>query len=133
MAKKRKGIGANCTVLLKFLHSKKDINEKFPNRTAQDRLENCIIIGLGEKSIRNAETQVMLFRHDEFPDKQLYCVPRYAKVIEEGPAEHLFEGHDRTEDTDGEILVTVAEEDWRREIPIEVQQARNVQEDIALV
>ena len=43
MAKKKKhGFGASCSVLLKNLHPRKLVAEKFPNRTDQDRLDNLL-------------------------------------------------------------------------------------------
>ena len=40
--KKKHGVGANCNVLMKYLHLAKYISEKFPNYTKRDRLQNCI-------------------------------------------------------------------------------------------
>ena len=87
---------------------------------AQDVLENCLCSGRGRKRIRNVEKEVLFFRHDDLPGEEIYCVPKFAKVIEEGSP-------DNAEDPNQ------IEEEQPREIPQEVQQAGNVSKYISLV
>ena len=63
------------------------MSDQYPNQTAQSELENCLCIRKGVTAIRNKEAEVVYFRHDDFPDKEVCCVARWAKVTEEGAAE----------------------------------------------
>ena len=131
MTKKKLGVGAKCTILMKFLHPSKVIADKYPNQTAHSVMENCLCVGRDQKKIRNQEKDVVIFCHDDLPNKVIYCVPKWPKVNEEGAAEHFFEETMPTPNIpdDGNTL----QEEQQQEIPQEVQHARNVWEDIALV
>ena len=41
---KQVGVGAKCSVLLRVLHSRKDITSKYPNAVKNQRLENLVAI-----------------------------------------------------------------------------------------
>ena len=48
MVKKNKmGIGAVCSALKRYLHSRKDVGAKYPNVTQRDRLEGLIVVDQG--------------------------------------------------------------------------------------
>ena len=134
MARKKKlGIGAKCSIKNKYLHPKKLVADQYPNQTAQSELEDCVCIKKGVTAIRRKEVDVVYFRHDDFPNKELYCVPRWVRVTEEGAAAHFFDG-------DGDIGnqgeggdANAQEEEAPEEIPHEVLNAGNHAEDIALV
>ncbi len=50
--KKRHGADAVCSVLLKYLHPAKYIDEKFKNSTKLDRLQNCIAYRQEVKTVK---------------------------------------------------------------------------------
>ena len=64
--KKRLGVGAECTVSLRFLHPKDKIAEKIPNLTKSQKLSVLVVQERMEKSIRHKETQCVMFRHEDF-------------------------------------------------------------------
>ena len=118
MAKKKLGVGANCTIPMKFLHPLKVIADKYPNQTAHSVMENCLCVGRDQKKIRNQEKDVVIFRHDDLPNKVIYCVLKWLKVNVKGAAEHFFEETMPTLKIleDGNTL----EEEQQQEIPQEV-------------
>ena len=83
--KKRNGVGAKCSVLLKRLHPRKDIQDKYPNATAQQRLSDLLVIGKATKKVTRRDQEVTMFRHSNFEGKELYIVHRWVTVEEESP------------------------------------------------
>ena len=63
--KKQLGVGAKCSALLKYMHPAKLIDEKYPNRTAQTRLENLLTIKEGTRLVNKKQQRVIVFRHDD--------------------------------------------------------------------
>jgi hypothetical protein len=91
MAPKPKlGIDASGLVLLKYVHPSQYVRDRYPNMLPQQKLENCIVTGKEPRRIRGNMQDAVIFRHDDFPDKELYCVIRWFKVTEEGPADKVF-------------------------------------------
>lgn len=70
--KKNLGIGAKCSTLMRFLHPRLDIIEKYPNASSNQRLEDLLAIKRDQKKVNGKEQNVVIFRHDEFPNKELY-------------------------------------------------------------
>jgi len=86
----RNGIGANCSVLKRFLHSRPIVDAKYPNATQSERLEPLLAIRREKKTVNHKEQWCIIFRHDDFENIELYAAERYCKVVEEGPFESLF-------------------------------------------
>ena len=93
-AGKRHGVGATCSVLLKYLHPAKYISEIFPNLTNKDRLENCIQYRQEVRKVNKKEQVVILLRHDDHPEQELYAVWRWINIDDEESPEHVFEQED---------------------------------------
>lgn len=89
-SKLRAGIGAECDVLLKYAHPILTIKDKYPNPVNAQRLQKCLLIRQEEKTVNRKMQQCYVFRHDEFPDKELHCVARWCKISKEGPEEKFF-------------------------------------------
>lgn len=118
--KKRLGIGAICTVLKRMLHPSQQIDNKYPNKQFHDRLNDLLVIGKENRRVNGKEQQVILFRHSDFADDDtvLYCMPRFAKVVTEGPECQLFnplEAGGATGNRDGAGL-----EEGEEEEPLEI-------------
>ena len=100
MAKKKQhGSGAICSVLLKYIHPSKYISEKFKNSSSNERLENCIEYRQEVRNVKNKNQVVILFRHGDHEDQELYAVKRWVKVVTEGAAEHIFRDEDEENPT----------------------------------
>lgn len=128
--KKRHGVGAVCSVLLKYLHPAQYINEKFKNSTKSDRLENCIAFRQEVRTVKKKNQLVILLRHDDHAGQELYAVKRWVKVETEGAEEHIFVEEDEEEP----IAVVVNEKgDETEEIDAVVFSAGSRAEDIAMV
>ena len=52
-----------------------------PNMLHQDRLDDLLVTGLGEKVINLSKKLVILFCHDNIKNRVLYCCPKFAKVV----------------------------------------------------
>ena len=95
--KKKIGIGGVCSVLKKFLHPFNLVrnHEVWRNIELDERVEDLIIIGYKEREsgCRSNKTKKnsLLFRHDNFPNQELYCVShRYAHCYKDGGEEFHF-------------------------------------------
>ena len=87
--KKRVGIGAECTVSLRFLHPKNKVKATIPNQTSTQKLSSLIVQSKEKKTIRREEKDCIVFRHEDF-NKPIWCLSSYVKVDVEGPEETFF-------------------------------------------
>ena len=85
------GVGAKCSVLLRFLHPQKMVKDKFPNAKHQDRLEDLVAIEQKDVVVNRKVQVCVVFRSDQFPDKTLHACRRYVKVLDEGDPSHYFD------------------------------------------
>jgi len=88
---KRLGVGAECTVSLRFLHPKDKVKQRIPNQTRNQQLSSLIAQGQAQKTIRKQQKLCVVFRHEDFGAQPIWCLPQYAKVDNEGPASAFFE------------------------------------------
>lgn len=86
------GKDAIVTVLTKYLHLKKLVADKFINRTTTDKLEGCRITKREEKKVTRQNQLVVFLTHKLFPQGDIYCVKRFAKVTKEGPSDFFYDG-----------------------------------------
>ena len=132
--KLRLGVGAKCTVLLKYLHPGKLIDTKYPNRTAQSTLDNLLAIRQEVKKVNKKEQHCILFRHGKFEGLELHCVNRWVRVIVEGPEEHLFVPVNISQKEKGNTIANEeVDEGGGQDLDDQVLRARNCPEDIAVV
>ena len=87
---KRLGVGASCTIKLRFLHPKNKVNNKVPNQMAKQALSGLIAQGQQEKMIHNKSKECMVFRHEDFRGQLVWALGCYITVNIEGPEESLF-------------------------------------------
>jgi len=86
----RQGIGAKCNIPKRFLRTKRIIDAHTHYHNKQD-VEGLLIIGREERMINKKQALCCIFRHASFDDNvTLYCVEKFAKVIEEGHEDHFF-------------------------------------------
>ena len=89
------GIGAECSVLIKMLHPSKLVDETLINQDSTERLVGLIALKKEVRTVNRKEQSCIIFRHETFGDKEIYCCVRYCKVLKEGAAVDFFP------DTDG--------------------------------
>jgi hypothetical protein len=89
---KRLGIGATVTVYARFLHPSRDIQAFYgENGFDKRKVENCIVIGRDYKRINQRNNvNVVLLRHDDFPNKVIYAATTIVKLTKPGDASHYF-------------------------------------------
>lgn len=93
--KKRFGKGAKVTCMLKYLHPSQLISSTLPNTTANFRLEGCTVVGRDNKVVNWKEKPVIIVHHEDFKTtdgepEDIYALPRWFKIIEEGPSDEFF-------------------------------------------
>ncbi len=84
------GIGAECSVLIQQLHPRKEIHKVFLNPRHKERLEGLIAIRCDFRKVNNKMRSVILFRHDRFPNIELYCCKKFCIVKKEGHETQFF-------------------------------------------
>ena len=100
--KKSIGVGANVKVLLCFTHPSAEIRANYTNPSKGERLCDCLFIKKGKKVVSRKEQVVIFFRHDDFPNVDLYAVTRYILIVEEGPSTYYFNDGETDEAVEGE-------------------------------
>ena len=92
MPRKRKqmGTGATIKVIKRFIHPSEFIRERFKNPKKGEKLEDCLVIGRGEKVVRRKQQMCIIFRHGSFENVELYAVERYCSITKEGPESEFF-------------------------------------------
>ena len=93
--KKRFGKGAKVSCMIKYLHPSRLVSSTLPNTTANFRLEGCTVVGRDNKVINRKEKPVFIVHHEDFKTtdgepEDIYALPRWFKIIEEGPSEDFF-------------------------------------------
>jgi Transposase IS4 len=86
----RNGIGAQCSALKRYLHSRPIIDAKYPNATPTERLDSLLAIRRERKAVNKRNQWVIIFRHDDFENVEIYCVEKYCKVTKQGPEDAFF-------------------------------------------
>ena len=68
MPRKRKqmGTGATIKVIKRIIHPSEFIRERFKNPKKGEKLEDCLVIGRGEKVVRRKQQMCIIFRHGSF-------------------------------------------------------------------
>ena len=87
---KRLGVGASCTVRLRFLHPKNKVKDVIQNQTATQQLNGLIVQSREVKYIRQEDKECIIFRHEDFGGQLLWALERGVVVDIEGPAETFF-------------------------------------------
>ena len=84
------GIGATVRVLKRLIHPSAEIRDKFKNMKKDDKLGNCLVIKKEERLVNRRQQTCVVFRHDDFPNKELHAVERFCQIITEGLASEFF-------------------------------------------
>ena len=84
------GIGATVRVLKRLVHPSAEIRQKYKNMKKNDKLSNCLVIKKEERLVNRRQQTCVVFRHNEFPNKELHAVERFCQIMTEGPASEFF-------------------------------------------
>ena len=88
--KLRVGIGAECSVLVKLLHPAKLVKDTLFNRESTERLVGLIALKKEVRAVNRKDQVCIVFRHEMFLDKDIYCCARYCRVLKEGSPVDFF-------------------------------------------
>ena len=129
--KNHHGIGATCSVLLKYLHPAKRVSEIYPNSTSQQRLTGAVECSKEMITVNRKKVMCIVMVHPSYPDDRFHSAMRWVRVDVEGESRYFFDDSNREEvsqQTGGVEQVSNAVE-----IDNIVLQAGNNSEDIANV
>ena len=100
------GKGAKVSCLMKYLHPSKHIRDKYPNLTAQQRLEGMVVVRQEMKRITRKERMALVVTHDDFHDDdgliELHGYLRWFTLVAEGPPEFFFDRDADSGEKEGE-------------------------------
>ena len=88
---KRLGVGASCTVRVRFLLPKNKVKEVIHNQMASQKLSGLIVQGKEEKTIQKAGKKCVVFRHKDFGGQLIWALQCYITIDFEGPPESFFD------------------------------------------
>jgi hypothetical protein len=88
---KRQGIGATCSVGVRYLHPKKLLKERFLSTTPKQRLSGLLSLRKESKKLNGKSQCCIVFRHDDYPNIKRFCQERWCKVDQEGLENSLFD------------------------------------------
>ena len=99
-----------------------------------DQESKIVVLRVETKNGKRRAQCVIVFRHDNFQEVEIYCVQRWVKVVEEGLEEHFFEeGEDKKDNAGGAGAVNTGADDQENAIDTQMFHAGNCAEDIVLV
>jgi hypothetical protein len=92
-ATKQRGVGAQCNILLKYLHPQVLVNSKIPKdgRTHKQELTDCVVVSRETRDIDRKGRIVIVVKHATFGESLVYCAEQYAKVKVEGDPDDFFD------------------------------------------
>ena len=84
------GVGASCTVKLRFLHPKNHVKDKIPNQTFSQQLTGLIVKSKAEKIIRKVNKDCIMFQHEDFGRQLVWALQCYVQVDIQGPEQSFL-------------------------------------------
>ena len=125
------GVGAQCSVYAKYLHSAIEIGNRYPNATAKMRVNELLAIRKETKTVKKKEQVCIVFRHDDFEGKEIYAVERWVKVDKEGQEVHFFDALQEKETQANQRANKVGRDEGAVDLDGGVLKMGNRAEDIA--
>ena len=89
--RKRLGVGASCTIKLRFLHPKNQVKDKIPNQSLSQQLTGLIVQSKAEKIIHKVNKDCIVFRHEDFGGQLVWALQRYVQVDIQGLEQSFLE------------------------------------------
>lgn len=82
---KQLGVNAIVSILSKYIHSSEHIRDKFPNRPADHRLENCKVTGRDNRKVCTQDQDIILVKHEDLKTDngnyiEIYSVARWCNI-----------------------------------------------------
>jgi hypothetical protein len=92
------GVGANCTILSKFIHPSEHVRTKHAN-LHKGHKTSVIILGKETAKVQREDQKCCTFRSEDYPNIVLHAVKRCLNVVTEEPPQSFFDqftGNDAT-------------------------------------
>ena len=87
---KRAGVGAKCSVIIRFVHPSREVSKVIQNSSANERLNDLLLIKEDRRNVNHRESTCYVFRHEKFESIELYAAKRLVKIEVEGPEDGFF-------------------------------------------
>ena len=90
--RKQQGVGAHCSILLKYLHPQQKIGQVIPINGCEyeQQLHDCVVVSPEIRNIKRKPKVCIVVKHDTFGGNLIWCV-LCAKVTVEGEADGYFD------------------------------------------
>ena len=90
MAPLRLGVGAICSVKLKYLHPRRVVESLYSNAAHDTVVRDMIVLKEETKTVNSKKQVVVVLRHESFTPHDVYAVKRWCTVSIEGPESEVF-------------------------------------------
>ena len=107
------------------------MRSKCPNYGHKTKLNELLCIREDKKTINKEEKRVIIFRHNDFENIELYCAERFALVDKEGPESAFF--HHGSSNNEENHLINNEKMDEGEKIPNSVFHATGSVDDVNYV
>ena len=84
------GIGAICSVKLKYLHPRRVVDSMYTNPAHGTVVRDALVIGQEERTVNGRKQGVVLLRHESFHPHDVYAVKRWCNVTVGAPEGNRF-------------------------------------------
>ena len=89
--KKRRGIGALCSVLLHYLLPTKLVAKRYPNKDKCYSISGIIITRREVRRVTRREQLCILMKYDDFKYSRFYCFQKWFRLDTEGSGTYVFQ------------------------------------------
>ena len=127
------GTGAECSVLIKMLHPSKLVADTLINRLDNERLLGLLAIRKEVRRVNRKDKTCIVFRHDQFPNQELYCCAKFCKVVKEGSPTDYFDEEELVPASTVEVTERAVNYEQPEELQADYEHFHGTAEDIAMM
>ena len=77
---------------MRYIRPVKDVSGRYPNKYKRDAISGMAITHRGVKKVSRRDQMCIIMRHEDFRDREVYCVEIWFWVDTEGPDALFFDG-----------------------------------------
>ena len=75
---------------MEYMYLRTSITDSYPNKNSQKSPTNLEALLQEVKMVKQNEDECVVFNHKNYPNKTLWCVKRWAYVVQQGSPIHLL-------------------------------------------
>ena len=73
---KRAGVGSKCSVIIRFVHPSREVSKVIQNSSANERLNDLLLIKEDRRNVNHRESICYVFRHEKLESIELYAAKK---------------------------------------------------------